>query len=168
MTQGSEFHKYRLLESLLMMVCHVMWCDAVFVTYVMSGLGITAGAHRLWAHRSYCAKMPLRFLLAMFNSMAFQVRTSSSHWTCWNGRWQSVPAHALEWQSYSVWFFWQPKSDSRYNLCKIPHNRELLPKTLIYLIAILLFGYFIKSVINYSPHFFNHPYSELAWLLIYL
>lgn len=44
--------------------------------YAMSGLGITAGAHRLWAHRSYKAKLPLRIILAMWNSMAFQV---SSH-----------------------------------------------------------------------------------------
>ncbi|XP_038060165.1 stearoyl-CoA desaturase 5-like [Patiria miniata] len=40
--------------------------------YVCSGLGITAGAHRLWAHRCYKAKLPLRLLLAMFNCMAFQ------------------------------------------------------------------------------------------------
>lgn len=37
-----------------------------------SGLGITAGAHRLWAHRCYKAKLPLRILLAIFNCMAFQ------------------------------------------------------------------------------------------------
>jgi len=45
----------------------------VFITYMMSGLGITAGAHRLWAHRAYRATLPLRILLAVFNSMAFQV-----------------------------------------------------------------------------------------------
>lgn len=42
------------------------------VTYMMSGLGITAGAHRLWAHRSYKAKLPLRIILGIFNTMAFQ------------------------------------------------------------------------------------------------
>lgn len=42
------------------------------LTYVMSALGITAGAHRLWAHRSYKAKTPLRILLAFCNTMAFQ------------------------------------------------------------------------------------------------
>ncbi|RWS25460.1 stearoyl-CoA desaturase 5-like protein, partial [Leptotrombidium deliense] len=40
--------------------------------YVISGLGITAGAHRLWAHRSYKAKWPLRLMLAFFNSIAFE------------------------------------------------------------------------------------------------
>jgi len=38
----------------------------------MGALGITAGAHRLWAHRSYKAKLPARILLGIFNSMAFQ------------------------------------------------------------------------------------------------
>lgn len=44
----------------------------LFASYLMNALGITAGAHRLWAHRSYRAKLPLRILLGMFNSMAFQ------------------------------------------------------------------------------------------------
>lgn len=39
----------------------------------MSGLGITAGAHRLWAHKSYSAKWPLKLMLMMFNTLAFQV-----------------------------------------------------------------------------------------------
>lgn len=45
---------------------------SVAATYVMSGLGITAGAHRLWSHRSFKAKLPLRIILAIWNTMAFQ------------------------------------------------------------------------------------------------
>uniref|UniRef100_A0A8C6UWG7 stearoyl-CoA 9-desaturase n=1 Tax=Neogobius melanostomus TaxID=47308 RepID=A0A8C6UWG7_9GOBI len=41
------------------------------VCYTISGLGITAGAHRLWSHR-YKASAPLRVFLALANSMAFQ------------------------------------------------------------------------------------------------
>ncbi|XP_046471035.1 stearoyl-CoA desaturase 5 [Neodiprion pinetum] len=37
-----------------------------------AGLGITAGAHRLWAHRSYSAKIPLRIFLAMLYCMGGQ------------------------------------------------------------------------------------------------
>ncbi|XP_012736040.2 stearoyl-CoA desaturase b [Fundulus heteroclitus] len=40
--------------------------------YLMSALGVTAGAHRLWSHRSYKASFPLRVFLALGNSMAFQ------------------------------------------------------------------------------------------------
>ena len=45
---------------------------------MLSGLGITAGAHRLWAHRSYKAKLPLRIILALFNTLAFQ--DAAMHW----------------------------------------------------------------------------------------
>ncbi|CAH2991351.1 unnamed protein product [Chilo suppressalis] len=52
----------------------VMWKTriATIILYVISGLGITAGAHRLWAHKSYKAKLPLRILLTFFNTLAFQ------------------------------------------------------------------------------------------------
>lgn len=43
-----------------------------FAMYIMSGLGITAGVHRLWSHRSYKATTPLRIVLMVFNSMANQ------------------------------------------------------------------------------------------------
>merc|ERR1711910_137812 len=37
-----------------------------------SGLGITMGAHRLWAHKTYKAKLPLRIFLTIANCMAGQ------------------------------------------------------------------------------------------------
>lgn len=40
--------------------------------YVMGGLGITAGAHRLWAHRSYKARLPLKIFLGICNTIAVQ------------------------------------------------------------------------------------------------
>ncbi|XP_063077833.1 acyl-CoA desaturase [Engraulis encrasicolus] len=40
--------------------------------FLISALGVTAGAHRLWSHRSYKATLPLRIFLATANSMAFQ------------------------------------------------------------------------------------------------
>ncbi|XP_043249383.1 acyl-CoA Delta-9 desaturase-like [Colletes gigas] len=43
-----------------------------FALYLCGGLGITAGAHRLWSHKSYKAKWPLQVLLIIFNTIAFQ------------------------------------------------------------------------------------------------
>ncbi|XP_017924591.1 acyl-CoA desaturase [Manacus vitellinus] len=40
--------------------------------FLLSALGITAGSHRLWSHRSYKATLPLRIFLTIANSMAFQ------------------------------------------------------------------------------------------------
>lgn len=39
---------------------------------VMGLQGITSGVHRLWTHRSYKAKLPLRILLCIFNTIALQ------------------------------------------------------------------------------------------------
>ncbi|XP_058453863.1 acyl-CoA Delta-9 desaturase-like [Malaya genurostris] len=51
-------------------LCQVVTLQAKFYTVVWtillvwgSGFGITAGAHRLWSHKSYKAKWPLRVLL---------------------------------------------------------------------------------------------------------
>jgi stearoyl-CoA desaturase (delta-9 desaturase) len=49
-----------------------------FVLWPISGLGITAGAHRLWAHRSYSASLPVRFFLMLCASIANQ--GSIYHW----------------------------------------------------------------------------------------
>lgn len=38
-----------------------------------SGIGITAGAHRLWSHKSYKAKWPLRILLMFLFTICGQV-----------------------------------------------------------------------------------------------
>jgi stearoyl-CoA desaturase (Delta-9 desaturase) len=43
-----------------------------------SGLGITVGAHRLWAHRTYEAGLPVRIVLMLLNSIANQ--RSIYHW----------------------------------------------------------------------------------------
>ena len=40
--------------------------------YLMSGLGVTAGAHRYWAHKTYKAKTFLQVILMLFNCMAMQ------------------------------------------------------------------------------------------------
>jgi len=43
-----------------------------YFMYMVGGLGITAGAHRLWSHKTYKAKFPLRMLLMVLNSSAFE------------------------------------------------------------------------------------------------
>jgi len=48
------------------------------VWYAISGVGITGGAHRLWAHRSYKAGLPVRIFLMLANSTANQ--GSIYHW----------------------------------------------------------------------------------------
>ncbi|XP_044744002.1 acyl-CoA Delta-9 desaturase-like [Chrysoperla carnea] len=44
---------------------------AIFL-YQAGAFGITAGAHRLWTHRAYKAKWPLKLLLIICDTLAFQ------------------------------------------------------------------------------------------------
>ncbi|XP_047106150.1 acyl-CoA Delta-9 desaturase-like [Schistocerca piceifrons] len=50
------------------------WATVYWTVLVgwMATTGVQAGAHRLWAHRSYKAKLPLRLVLAVWNTIAFQ------------------------------------------------------------------------------------------------
>ncbi|XP_063977328.1 uncharacterized protein LOC135162609 [Diachasmimorpha longicaudata] len=45
----------------------VLW---TFVMCQLSGFGVTGGAHRLWTHRAYKAKLPLRIILAILYASA--------------------------------------------------------------------------------------------------
>lgn len=45
---------------------------SVYIWAVLGGLGITAGAHRLWSHKSYKATYSLRFFLMLCNCIAGQ------------------------------------------------------------------------------------------------
>ncbi|XP_063706932.1 acyl-CoA Delta(11) desaturase-like [Culicoides brevitarsis] len=44
-----------------------MWQTGIwgFVTGIIGGFGVTGGAHRLWSHKAYKAKLPLRIILML-------------------------------------------------------------------------------------------------------
>eukprot|EP00398_MALV-I-01_sp_L67-1_P000727 gene727-14_t len=52
---------------------------SAWVLWPITGLGITAGAHRLWAHRSYQGNFFYRCVVMVFNSMANQ--GTIFHWS---------------------------------------------------------------------------------------
>ncbi|XP_070151665.1 (11Z)-hexadec-11-enoyl-CoA conjugase isoform X3 [Polyergus mexicanus] len=55
------------------------WTWIFEISYgILGALGVTAGAHRFWAHRSYSAKLPLKILLSYLYCMAGQ-----THLTKW-------------------------------------------------------------------------------------
>jgi len=43
-----------------------------YVLHFLGAVGITAGAHRLWSHRSYKAKTSLRIILMLMDTLAFE------------------------------------------------------------------------------------------------
>lgn len=54
----------------------LQFSDIVCTVFMM--IGVTAGAHRLWSHRSYKAKWPMRLILMILQSAAYQVSLTSS------------------------------------------------------------------------------------------
>ena len=59
----------------------IQWKTVAFSVFlhVIYGLGITAGAHRLWAHKAYNAALPVRIFLMIMNCGANQ--GSIWHWS---------------------------------------------------------------------------------------
>lgn len=53
---------------------YAKWPSYVFYLclYLFSGLGVTAGVHRYWAHKSYKARMPFQIALMLFNCLSMQ------------------------------------------------------------------------------------------------
>lgn len=89
----SQCHKYTLLWAFVLWPIRLVkvnmkrkehWkpnisnrCISSYIS-TCSGVGITGGVHRLWAHRSYKATYPLRLWLMLSNSIANQ--GSIWHW----------------------------------------------------------------------------------------
>ncbi|XP_072940408.1 acyl-CoA Delta(11) desaturase-like [Epargyreus clarus] len=62
------------LYGLYLCFTSAMWSTIFFnwFLFMLGMTGITAGAHRLWTHRAYKAKLPLQIILMLMNSIAFQ------------------------------------------------------------------------------------------------
>merc|ERR1711871_601660 len=58
--------------------CHPYTLLWALILWPITGMGITAGVHRLWSHRSYKATFPLRVFLMLLNTIANQ--GSIWHW----------------------------------------------------------------------------------------
>ncbi|XP_061706552.1 acyl-CoA Delta-9 desaturase-like [Cydia pomonella] len=50
------------------------WQTGLFtcLLHLMGSLGVTAGAHRLWAHKAYKANLPLKLILLLFQTLSMQ------------------------------------------------------------------------------------------------
>lgn len=52
----------------------IQWWGMVLIDFFarFASLGVLAGSHRLWAHRSYKARLPLRIVLMFMHTMSLQ------------------------------------------------------------------------------------------------
>ncbi|KAK9884968.1 hypothetical protein WA026_009203 [Henosepilachna vigintioctopunctata] len=70
---GSIMHLIALYGLFLVFTkAHYLTSLQIVILYVVGEVGITAGLHRLWTHRAYKAKWPLRLILMISSTLAFQ------------------------------------------------------------------------------------------------
>lgn len=55
-----------------MYTCGAINQPTAYTYGAFGAMGITAGAHRHWAHKSFKAKWPLKLILTACNTIAFQ------------------------------------------------------------------------------------------------
>lgn len=85
------------------------------VYYFATGLGITAGYHRLWAHRSYNASVPLQYALAILGAGAIEgsikwwSRGHRAHHRYTDTELDPYNAHRGFWYSHVGWMVLKPR-----------------------------------------------------------
>lgn len=83
--------------------------------YFVTGLGITAGYHRLWAHRSYNASVPLQYYLAFAGAGAVEgsikwwARGHRAHHRYTDTDLDPYNAHQGFWFSHIGWMLLKPR-----------------------------------------------------------
>lgn len=83
---------YGLIQSIWVPL-HLKTAIWAVLYYFATGLGVTAGYHRLWAHTSYSATLPLRIFLAA--TAAGAVEGSCRWWSRDHREKRSIDFHTL-------------------------------------------------------------------------
>ncbi|KAF9254561.1 hypothetical protein L218DRAFT_968067 [Marasmius fiardii PR-910] len=85
------------------------------VYYFLTGLGITAGYHRLWAHRAYNASLPLQYVLACLGAGSVQgsikwwSRGHRAHHRYTDTELDPYNAHKGFWYAHVGWMLVRPR-----------------------------------------------------------
>jgi len=127
---------------------------------VIGGIGITAGAHRLWAHKAYSATYPFRFLLMIMNCIAFQ---GELYYWCRDHRVHhkesdtKADPHNINrgfWFAHIGWLFLPRTKENIAAMKSIPMN-DLLNDPVItfqldyYIYLVFIMRYVIPTIIGY-------------------
>lgn len=132
-----------------------------FVLYIFSGLSITAGYHRLFAHRAYNAATPVKIFFAFFGAGAVE---GSIKW--WghshrvHHRYTDTPRDPYDarqgfWYSHMGWMLQKPnpKFKARADIVDLTSDWVVTFQHRHYLLMMLLSGYILPTV--FAGYFFN-------------
>ncbi|KAJ5764927.1 hypothetical protein N7520_004486 [Penicillium odoratum] len=158
----SNWHRHvNWINTSLILIVPLFGCIAAFFTelrlatavwaivyYFWTGLGITAGYHRLWAHRSYEASVPLRIFLACVGGGAVQgsIRWWSSKHRA-HHRWTDTVKDPYSvrkgvWYSHFMWMVMKqnPKDQGRTDISDLNQDPIVVWQHKNYGVFILSFG----------------------------
>ncbi|OQD89809.1 hypothetical protein PENANT_c002G09792 [Penicillium antarcticum] len=165
----TNWHKHvNWVNTSLILIVPFFGCIAAFYTklraitaawailyYLWTGLGITAGYHRLWAHRSYEAGLPLQIFLACVGGGAVQ---GSIRW--WSAkhrahhRWTDTvkdPYSVMKgvWYSHFMWMVLKqnPKNRGRTDISDLNEDPIVVWQHKNYGTVILVFGMLFPMVV---------------------
>ena len=141
-------HRYSLARSI--------WCLAFSLDHELISriLGITAGYHRLWAHRSYNASKPLQYLLAMAGAGAVEgsikwwSRGHRAHHRYTDTDLDPYNAHKGLWWSHVGWMLVKPRRKPGVaDVSDLSKNEVVRWQHRWYLYLIIFFGFVFPMLV---------------------
>jgi len=122
--------------------------------YFFTGLGITAGYHRLWAHRSYNASLPLQYFLAIAGAGAVEgsikwwSRGHRAHHRYTDTELDPYNAHKGFFYSHIGWMLMKPRRKPGVaDVSDLSKNPVIRWQHKYYLPMILLVSFIIPTII---------------------
>ncbi|XP_032678593.1 acyl-CoA Delta(11) desaturase-like [Odontomachus brunneus] len=132
---------------------HPMISTLIFIIHIyFAMIGVTAGTHRLWAHRSYKAKWPLRLFLMILQTSAFQFSIYS--W-CRNYRLHhkfsdtDADPHNADWLMIRTWHPDVTAKRSTIDLSDLDQDPIVAFQQRWYFILLAIFGFILPILIPY-------------------
>ncbi len=130
---------------------------AMAVLWMLNGTAITAGYHRLWAHRSYKAHWSVRLWCALWGAMALQ--NSILVWVSGHRRHHTFVDHEVEdpysarrgfWYSHIGWMLrdWDKKADDFSNVTDLQNDAIVVWQHRYYIPLALLMNLGVPMVIG--------------------
>lgn len=127
-----------------------------FILWQLASLGITMGYHRLWSHRAYEARLPLRVVLGVMGTLGFQgsikwwVLRHRLHHRFTDTNEDPYASNRGFWFSHILWIFQKP----RYTKMKSIDASDLVADPVVryqhrYFVPLaLFFGFILPTVLG--------------------
>jgi len=136
-----------------------MWIFLLF-TQNFSGAGITMGAHRLWSHKTYKAKLPLEIILTIANSMAGEnsiyvwSRDHRTHHKCSEKMGDPHNAKRGFFFAHMGWLMVRKhpeviRAGKTVNMSDLENNKLVMLQHKYYISSFLICGFVLPTVLPY-------------------